>query len=330
MNFSKKIFVLSIFVIFISLCAAYSAYTYQNNDAIPVVSNETDVFGCCSIVLQLDGNETLMSYRRDSNVTADVFIEKIDWHGHPAVKQYKTKEGYFNHVIVTNDGWVIGLGGIDDGIDSELCENITALMISDDFKISKKCLSKIQNIKKQYGRGHVVIKAPNGNYGFATTDKLKISKLKPGDYISIPNDYSLSRGGNVSLPLKDKIKTMTKLAQSDLYGLDRREIITYDVQIGNESNITDIYASNEDGSLVGANYKNCIDNIIFNNNLTEGKNIPLAPDYMKLGSVSFDGGNVISGDSIVKVIIVGVLVFIGILFYVLLKLVRIIRLKIRR
>lgn len=330
MNFSKKIFVLSIFIIFISICGAYSAYNHQNNDIIPVISNQTDEFGCCSIVLQLEGNDTLMSYRRDSNVTADVNIEKINWHGIPAIKQYKTDSGYFSHVIITNDGWVIGLGGIDDGENSEICENITAKMITKDYSISKHALEKIQKIKKPYGRGHIVIKAPNGNYGFATPNKLKTGTLKPGQYISIPNDYSLSRGGNLSLGIDDKIKAMNELAQSDLYGLDRREIITYDYHAGEKANTTDIYVSNEDGSLVGADYVDCIDNVCFNNTTIKGSDIPIAPNYEKIGSVTFEEEHKTIDSFIVLLLIIGFVVFVGILFFIVLKFVRYIRFNIRR
>lgn len=330
MNFSKKIFVLSIFIIFISLCGAYSAYNHQNSDVIPVVSNQTDEFGCCSIVWQMEGNDTIMSYRRDSNVTADVYIEEVNWHGFPAIKQYKTDYGYFNHVIITNDGWVIGLGGIDDGKDSEICENITSEMITPDYSISKKALKKIQDIKKPYGKGHVVIKAPNGNYGFATPTKLKTGTLKPGQYISIPNDYSVSRGGNMSLGIDDKIKAMTELSQSDLYGLDRREIVTYDFHTGINNNTTDIYVSNEDGSLLGVNYTDCIDNICFKNTTIKGNDIPIAPDYQKIGSVTFANERTTLDSFVVLLIIIGFVVFVGILFFIVLKFVRYIRYKIRR
>lgn len=331
MNFSKKIFVLGIFIIFISLFGAYSFNNHQNSDVMPVISNETDAYGCCSIVMQLEGNDTLMSYRRDSNITTDVFIEKVDWHGIPAIKQYKNDYGYFSHVIITNNGWVIGLGGIDDGINSEICENITADMINDNYSISKKSLAKIQEIKKPYGRGHIVIKAPNGNYGFATTNKLKTGTLKPGQYISIPNDYMLSRGGNLSLPLKDKIKSMFELSQSDLYGLDRREIITYDVHLDkNGTNTTDIYVANEDGSLVGADYRKCIDDVIFNNTTIKGKDIPLAPDYKKVGTVSFDKVNTAAENLVILLVLVGFVVFVGILFFIVLRFVRYIKFKIHR
>lgn len=330
MNFSKKIFVLSIFIIFISICGAYSVNNHQNTDTMPVISNQTDQFGCCSIVIQMEGNETLMSYRRDSNFTTDVFIEKVDWHGIPAIKQYKNDYGYFSHVIITNNGWVIGLGGVDDGINSEICENITADMITDDYSISESSLAKIQEIKKPYGRGHVVIKAPNGNYGFATTDKLKTGTLKPGQFISIPNDYMLSRGGNLTLPLNDSIRTMFELSQSDLYGLDRREIITYDVHLSEKSNTTDIYVANEDGSLVGADYRTCIDNVVFNNTTIQGKDIPLAPDYKKVGTVSFDRPNTAADNLVVLLFILGFVVFVGLLFFIVLKFVRFIKFKIRR
>ncbi len=331
MNLKKKIFVLSIFIFFISICGAYSAYYHQNDVSIHPISNETDSFGCCSIVLQMEGNDTLMSYRRDSNVTADVFIEKVNWHGIPAIKQYKTDYGYFNHVIVTNDGWVIGLGGVDDGVDNQICENITAQMISKDYSISQQALKKIQDIKKPYGRGHVVIKAPNGNYGFATVDKLKTGKLVPGQYISIPNDYSLSRGGNLSInTVDDKIKAMQELSQSDLYGLDRREIITYDFHVGKNNNTTDIYVSNEDGSLLGTNYTDCIDDICFNKTTIKGSDIPIAPNYLKLGSVVFEHENTTVNNLIVLMFLVGFVVFVGILFFAVLKLIRFIRFNIRR
>ena len=325
MKFKKNIFVLSIFIIFIFMCGAYSAFNHQNNEAIPVISNETDQFGCCSIVLQLEGNDTLMSYRRDSNVTADIFIEEVNWHGMPAIKQYKTEYGYFNHVIVTHDGWVIGLGGIDDGMDSEICKNITAQMISKDYSISQSALEKIQNIKKPYKKGHVVIKAPNGNYGFATPTKLKTGTLKPGQYISIPNSYDYSRGGNLSLGIGDKIKAMQELSQSDLYGLDRREIITYDININNTENKTDIYVANENGSYVGVDNTVFIDDIYVNKTLVKGSDIPIGPSYKQIGSFSFVNDTPTSSKLSVLMFMVLFVIFVALLFFVVLRFVKFIR-----
>ena len=330
MNLNRKFFVLGIFIIFISICCAYASFNNQNIDDMSVISNEPDGFGCCSIVLQLEGNDTIFSYRRDSNETVDVFIEEADWHGHSVVRQYKTDDGYFNHVIVTSDGWVIGLGGVDDGIENEKCENITAKMISDDYSISEEGLKEIQEINKPFGRGHVLIKAPNGNYGFATVDMLKTGKLEPGRYISLPNIYSYSRGDNFSLGTADKVKLVNQLAQSDKYGLDRREIVTYDFKSDELYNKTDIYVSNEDGSQLGVDYKNCIDDVYFNDTLTNASDIPIAPNYKNIGSVAF-----INQDSnVYKLIILSVLVafviLVAFLYLLIIRLVRFIKFKIFR
>lgn len=317
----------------ISLFGSYYAITYQNNDDALIMSqtgNDTDSFGCCSIVLQLDGNDTLMSYRRDSDMDADVHIEKVDWHGKQAIKQYKTEGGYFCHVIVTSDGWVISLGGIDDGIDNEIAENITATMINDNYTINESALAEIQEMKKPYGRGHVVIKAPNGNYGFATVDKVKTGQLYPGRYISIPNDYAYSRANDISIDNDDNIKVMSELSQSDKYGLDRREIIIYDININESSNTTDVYVSNEDGSLVGVDNSIYIDNVYFNETLTAGKDIPIAPDYKKLGSFSFSEETNPFAKLIYWVIIISFVVFVAILSFVAYQFIRFIKNKIRR
>lgn len=330
MDLKKKIFVLGILVIFISICGSYSFHIPQNADAMQVISNETDESGCCSVVLQIDENHTIMSYRRDANLTADIYIEQVDWHGHPAVKQYKTENGYFNHVIVTNDGWVIGLGGVDDGSDNEKCENIASGMISEDYSISKSGLEQIQAIKKSYNRGHVIIKAPNGNYGFATDDTLKTGKLQPGEYISMPNKYKYSRSDVIPLNSTDKIKTMVELAQSDVFGLNRRDIFVYDYYVGENGNTTDIYISNDDGSLVDRNNADCFDNVLFNNTKYDGSKLPLGPNYEKIGSVTYENPKSSFDNLTLLLTIVVFVVFVAILFFIVLKFIRSVKRKIRR
>ncbi len=327
MNLNNKIFILIIFLGVISLFAAYSTLIHDNVVLNAPNTNETDMIGCCSIIIQMDGNDTLMSYRRDSDLNADIHIEKVNWHGYDAVKQYKTDNNYFCHVIVTSDGWVIGLGGTDDGIDNQIAENITANMINDNNTISVSELEKIQKIKEPYGKGHVVIKAPNGNYGFATVDKLKTGNLVPGQFISIPNDYQYSRGDNITLNMDDPIKTINNLSRSDLYGLDRREIITYDVNIGENNNTTDIYVANEDGGLVGANNSIYIDDIYVNGTAIQGKDIPLAPDYIKIDSVTFSQDNNSFDKLFTLIILVAFVIFVGILSFAVYKFVRFIKYK---
>lgn len=299
--------------------------SHQNADAMPVIFDENDESGCCSVILQLDGNDSIMSYRRDANLTADIYIEQVDWHGHPAIKQYKNEHGYFNHIIVTNDGWMIGLGGIDDGEDNERCENIAAEMITDDFSISETALREIQEIKKPYKRGHILIKAPNGNYGFATDTDLKTGKLKPGDYVSMPNKYKYSRAGVVPLNTTDKVKTMVELAQSDLFGINRRDVFVYDFNSTENLNTTDIYLSNDDGSFADMATADCYDNVFFNNTEYQGSKLPIGPDYEKIGSVTFGTQKTASDNLPVLLIIVAFVFFVAILFFIVLKIVKFIR-----
>ena len=311
----------------------YSAQYHQNTDDVTSIienANGEDVFGCCSIVLQLDGNNSIMSFRRDSNYTADTLIEKIDWHGIPAIKQHKDEGGYFTHTIITNDGWMIGMGGIDDGDDSKKCEDIAAKIISKDNSINKTYLKEIQKIKKPYGRGHFVIKAPNGNYGFVNVNKLKTGKLEPGRYISIPNNYSLSRSGDVSLNSHNLVKKMVKLSQSDKYGQDRRDIVVYNFNSSQNNNTTDVYVANEDGSKLKINYTDCVDDIYFQNNLTKASEIPIAPDYKYLGSISFTDEDINPNGNLVNIILVGIAIFIAALSYGVYRLMKFIKSRIYR
>lgn len=327
MHLKKKILLLTITLILITVSATVYGLNYQtpNNEQVIANTNETEL-GCCSIVLQLEGTDSIMTFRRDSNLDADIHIEQINWHGIPVIKQYKTDNKYFCHVIITNNGWTIGLGGIDDGIDNQRCENITATMISDDNSISKEGLKKIQEIKKPYGRGHVLIKAPNGNYGFATVDQLKTGKLEPGQYISMPNNYSCSRKGEISLDTEDKIKEMTNLSRSDKYGEYRRDIITYDYHTTSDDNITDIYISNEDGALINQDYVGCVDDVYLNNTLIKGEEIPVAPDYKSIGTISFLGTtsitNSIANNDFIIPIIIAIIIFAVLLFFIIFKLVK--------
>lgn len=297
MRDKKIIIILSVLLILIFAASAVSASLHQDTQQMVSNSGETDD-GCCSVVCQLDGNNSIISFRRDANYSADVSIEKINWHGKPAIKQYKEDGGYFCQVIVTNDGWVIGFGGSDDGKDNEIIENLTAEMVLNGT-ISNDTLQEIQDIKHKYGKGHVIIKAPNGTYGVAMENIHFMGDLKPGDYISVPNKYSYVRYGDIQLNSTDIIKIMNRLEISDAFGLSRRDITTFHFYtVENDTftgNITDIYISNDDGSFFDMNTRDMADDIIFGDKIVKASDIPIAPNYTSLGSISFTpdevGGN---------------------------------------
>ena len=337
MNFKRVLLLLSAMIICVTMlgvCA--SDYQYDINEVKDILStyNDSEMTGCCSVMLQLNGTDSMMSFRRDAGNQAEIFIENITWHGHKAVKQYKTDAGYFCQVIVTEDGWTIGYGGIDDGEDNKKIENISASMLNENNTISESTLANICNIKAAYGIGHFLIKAPNGNYGLATATSYQTGKLDPGEYISIPNRIQFMRTGTIPLNSSDKVSSMVDLAISDGFGLTRRDVTTFNFHhIENETfnaSVVDMYLSNDDGSMYGLSTAGLADNVHFNNTTINASSIPIAPKYMKIGTVEFLDNNETTGNgqgfglsSILYII--GFVVCLGILLFAVLQLVRYLR-----
>lgn len=291
---NKRFFlIMGILLVFVSVVGVYSADNNTDYGELSYLldeTNESDLWGCCSIVWQLDGNNSIMAFRRDAAYSADIHIEKINWHGKEAIKQYKTDGKYFCQVIVTNDGWTIGYGGLDDGDDNVKIENMTGKMVENN-NIDNATLQEIQGIKQSYGRGHVLIKAPDGRFGVAMGYSHWTGKLNPGEYISIPNKESFVRTGDMAVNSTDKAKIMTQLETSDGYGLSRRDVTTFLFhQVENDTfkgNITDITLSNDDGSAYGMSTGGLADNVIFNGTTVKAEDIPIAPKYTTLGSLNF-------------------------------------------
>ena len=339
MSLKNKIFIILLFLIFVSALGVYSANTQHDINEVKAILENTDsadLTGCCSVIAQLEGNNSMMSFRRDANLTADIYIEQIDWNGTQAIKQYKTTGDYFCQVVITHDGWMIGLGGVDDGPDNEKNEKIARSMINDNNSISEEGLETIQQMKAPYKVGHFVIKAPNGNYGVATSTSHFTGKLDPGDYIVVPNRDTYFDSGVMSLNTSDKIEYMNELAISDMFGLSRRDVTTFDFHpVENKTvkgNITDIYLSNDDGSLYGMSTGDKVDNVIFKNKTFKAEDIPIAPNYESIGNVTFLNNHHNSNDSsiVVSVFIIVFPIFVAVLTYGIYNLVRNTRLKYKR
>ncbi|WP_407413268.1 hypothetical protein [Methanobrevibacter sp.] len=296
MDNRKLILIFGIFLIFISVASVYTADSSLksvNSNYLPEGLDENDLTGCCSIAYQLEGNNSTFAFRRDAGYSANILIEEIDWHGKPAVKQYKTDGEYFCQVIVTNDGWIIGFGGLDDGDNNKRIEEITADMVLNNT-IDNSTLQQIQDIKNPYGRGHALIKAPDGRYGVAMATTHYTGHLNPGEYISIPNKPEYSRSGNISLNNTNHVGEMHQLETTDAYGVVRRDVTVFDYhQIDNgtfKGNLINITASNDNGSVY--NIRNNVhdtDDIHFNGTVIEGSKLPMAPKFMNIGTVMYSG-----------------------------------------
>ena len=292
MNIKKKVLIFSFILLFVSIIGvSANATTHDTHDIQSILEeyDDSELTGCCSVALQLEGNNSMFAFRRDAGNAAEIFIEKVDdWHGKQAVKQYKTDAGYFCQVIITNDGWVIGYGGIDDGVDNERIENITGSMMTNNTTAFENGLAQVQSIKAAYGLGHLVMKAPNGTYGIATATGHQTGKLGPGEYISLPNKIGFMRTGNIALNTSDKVAAMANLAISDGFGLTRRDVTTFNFQCVNETtNVTDAYISNDDGSMWGMSTGGLSDNVNFTGKYFKAEDIPIAPKYTHMGNVTF-------------------------------------------
>lgn len=208
---------------------------------------------CASIVVQVSNNESVYSYRRDSTSKVTINIKTEKWYGKKAIKEYKTQGSYFTHSIITSNGWYVGMGGLRDGSTMKKLEAYSKKIIRTGkiTETNKKTIRKYMRSKK----GHYIIKNKYGT-GYAYiyyygTGKSVSFKLKPGRYMVVPNDPKYYKYGNYKKYSPDPVNASIKLAASDKYGVNRRNIITYHIKITKRVSTIKIYASNDTGILSG-------------------------------------------------------------------------------
>ena len=294
--FDKGLHILLIILVFISIGAVSAGYVTSSDillddnagDYQTLIDDGVLDSECCSVLLQLEDGNTAYAFRRDANYEADIFIESfIIYNGFDGVidciKQYKTDEGYFAQSIITDSGWVVSIGGKSDGANNQKIENIAADMLKTG-KISDSNLTAIQDILKNDEMGHFVIKAPNGTYAIVFSNKILDGSLKPGEYISVPNKDSYYRSGHINS--SDPAETVLKLACSDKFGTDRRDVTVYLLNTTDQGTDVGLYASNDDGksSFRHIEKENLTDDLIIDGKVVKGDNLPISPGYVDLGS----------------------------------------------
>ena len=315
-NYSRFLIFL-VLIIFISSIAVVSASDLnetagdeiQVSNAIEVeqyadgspINEETNVGDdlinlseCSSIVLQVSDNEGVISHRRDATNAVDIIIESGYWGDIEYQKQYKNPDGYFAHVIVTSNGWLIGNGGVTDGSAFRQIESITSEMVVNNV-ISDAYLSRIYSIMSRYSLGHFVIKAADGTYGVVFNNLYHVGKLEPGQFVVCPNVYSMSQRGTYDTSLSP-VDAAIKLGYTDSYGVNRRNLITYHWKLTKSSNglsySVDSYASNDNGAGCGRSTASLADNIYYYNNYISRSSLPATPNKLYLGTHIFDKSTV--------------------------------------
>lgn len=244
---------------------------------------------CCSVVIQVSDKESIISFRRDSSYRATITIEKTKWYGTNITRQLKTQNGYFTHVIVTQDGWVMGFGG-SDKIKTQADIVKTAGEMYSKRNISYSGMSKIFNLLKTLNIGHTVIKSPNGTVGVAAYNSggnYRITKINNGGYVCIPNNFKYYHTGSYSKYAQNSIDAAIQIAGHDVYGINRRNIITYHSTISSNNQKLNVYVTNDDGRYVSKSTYNLKDPINFIGKTIDTSQIPRIPNKKFIGSIEY-------------------------------------------
>lgn len=258
---------------------------------------ETAEMGCSSLYLQVSRTEAVAGFRRDATNAKTLHIVKYKLNGKWAVKQYKTNS-YFFHSLTTADGWMAGTGGWDNPTINHAIEKLAGKMAKSG-KIKKSYLKKIQGYERQLKIGHFSIKAPNGKYAIVWGSGIKMGKLKPGEYIDVPNSRSMFRHGTWAKYNKNPAKAAIKVAATDSFGVNRRDATAFHwkatTKDGKTTSTLKVYAANDNGKLAGRSTGHLKDNIYFKGKFISKNKLPSTPSLKFLGTHKF--GNI---DKLIK------------------------------
>lgn len=266
-----------------------NAYLKAKKTKAVLTIKETAEMACSSLYLQVSNTEAVAGFRRDATNAKTLHIVKYKLNGKLAVKQYKT-DSYFFHSITTADGWMAGTGGWDNPVVNHAIENLAGKIIKSG-KITKYYLKKIQRNERKLNSGHFSIKAPNGKYAIVWASGIKVGKLKPGEFIDVPNARSMFRHGTWTKYSKDPAKAAIKVAATDPFGVNRRDATAFHWKAttvdGKTSSILKVYAANDNGRLVGKSTGHLKDNIIFKGKFISKNSLPKTPSSKFLGTYKF-------------------------------------------
>lgn len=246
---------------------------------------ETAEMGCSSLYVQVSNTEAVAGFRRDATNAKNLHIVKYKLNGIPAVKQYK-KNSYFFHSITAANGWMAGTGGWDNPTINHAIEKLAGKMFKSG-KIKKSYLKKIQKYERRLTIGHFSIKAPNGKYAIVWGSGIKMGKLKPGQFIDIPNARSMFRHGTYAHYDKNPAKAAIKIAASDSFGVNRRDATAFHwkatTKEGKTTATIKVYAANDNGRMVGKSTGHLKDNIYFKGKFISKNSLPKTPSSKYLG-----------------------------------------------
>ena len=251
---------------------------------------------CCSVLLHVSNGYDVFAYRRDSSYAANLYITKSKWYGKQTLKEYKLRNGYFFHNIISKDGWFVGTGGPDIVWINKALEKVAGQMVYNK-KITTTGMNRARSLLRSLGMGHFIIKSPNGDVGVAInyygSTLYRKFRMKPGQYVSVPNSPRCYRSGFVSKTrLSNPVNAAIYLAGTDRWGYNRRNIITYETKNFIENNAAKtgikVWATYDTGLYVGRRTRGWRDNIYFLGRRIAANSIPRIPAKKFIGSLTLN------------------------------------------
>lgn len=245
--------------------------------------------GCCTVVVQITGSHSVVAFRRDATFPAELIITQNSFYGKTAEVQYKITGGLFYHTVITSDGWIVGTGGIGTTYNQELMS--LAGRILENGTVNQDFMQKARSILTTMGVGHFLIKSPDNHVGLVIysegTTLNKLFKMQDGEFLSVPNVPQFYREGNYNEFNGNPLTAAAEIMGTDLWGINRRDVVIHDVQTNTNSTILQIWASLDDGSLIDRKSKGGPDDIRFlKDRIVYGKNLPPVPYMIKIGEMN--------------------------------------------
>jgi len=258
------------------------------------VSNTNDAAECASVIIYSNNNSSTYGYRRDSTDSSDMYINKIQISGEGGLIENndtmrKTSAISFIHSLVLDNGWYIGIGGLDNPTINKNLEKF-GVSIAMKGSITNEDMKEAFTYIKAIGGGHFVIKSPTGHIGatayFAGKSMINTYNLENNDYIVVPNSPDFFFKGTVTNRKDRPVDAAFYLLSIDKFGVNRRNSIVWDVHNITGKSKLDVYVANDDGSATGRSTGGLTDDIIFNGKRTNKNSIPkISNDKLFLGTI---------------------------------------------
>ena len=252
----------------------------------PIVESTSTIktgSGCCFILIHVKKGYDVFAFRRDSTYSANLYFQHLKWYGKDTIKEYKTTNGYFFHTIISKNGWIVSTGGPDVPYYNRKLEDLAGRTSIAGY-ITRSTLKSASSILRSLGMGHFLIKAPNDDVGLVIYNggsiKKALFKMTNGEYVSVPNSPYYYRNGYTST--SNPIASAINLATTDRWGLNRRNIITYQIMNINYTTQVKIYASTCRGTP---------DNIFFLGQKIGKYTLPRIPNKKYIGEIILKSNN---------------------------------------